>query len=179
MVVWGAAALEYQVKGSMFMEVVMTDYEMITFEKQAGVAKIKLNRPEVMNALNKEMFIELGRALDEADRDDDVRVVVLGGKGRSFCAGEDLKLAGAEHNTALPSGSFTAWETARSVEKIENMDKPVIAAVHGYCLAGGFEILLACDLVVAAEDAVIADQHINIRAIGPGEARIGLPVWWG
>ena len=54
------------------------------------------------------------------------------------------------------------------LEKIENLDKPVIAAIHGYCFAGGFEILLACDLAVAAEDAIIADQHINIGAIGAG-----------
>ena len=163
----------------MFMEVVMTDYEMITFEKQAGVAKIKLNRPEVMNALNKEMFIELGRALDEADRDDDVRVVVLGGKGRSFCAGEDLKLAGAEHNTARAQREFYRLGNSSVLEKIENMDKPVIAAVHGYCLAGGFGSFLPATWLLPPRTLSSPISTSTSAPSGPGEARIGLPFWWG
>lgn len=146
----------------------MRNYETIIYEKKAGFAKIFLNRPEALNALTKTMFLEIGNALDFAEKDDDVRVVVLGGKGRAFCAGADLKAVGKEQTTLNDQREFCRIGNRMVLEKIENMDKPVIAAVHGYCLAGGFEILLACDLVVAAENAIIADQHINIGAIGAG-----------
>ena len=66
-------------------------YETILYEKQDGAAKIMLNRPEALNALTKTMFVEIGQALDEAERDSDVRVIVIAGKGRAFCAGADLK----------------------------------------------------------------------------------------
>ena len=157
----------------------MAVYETILYEKQAGVATITLNRPEALNAMNSAMFIEIGQALDEANRDEDIRVVVLRGSGRAFCAGADLKMAGAEHNTMHAQREFCRLGNSAVLEKIENLDKPVIACVHGYCFAGGFEIVLACDLVVAAEDAVLSDQHINIGGVGAGGSPYRLAVLVG
>lgn len=146
----------------------MKTYETILYGKKDGVVDVILNRPHALNALTETMFLEIGHALDEADRDDEVRVVVLSGKGKAFCAGADLKAAGEEQTSLHQQREFCRLGNKNVLEKIENLDKPVIAAVHGYCLAGGFEISLACDLVIASEDAVIADQHINIGAIGAG-----------
>ena len=146
----------------------MTNYQTILYEKSGGVAKIILNRPEALNALTHTMFTEIGQALDDAEQDNDVRVLIISGKGKAFCAGADLKAAGEGQASLHAQREFCRLGNRSVLEKIENLDKPVIAAIHGYCFAGGFEILLACDLAVAAEDAIIADQHINIGAIGAG-----------
>lgn len=146
----------------------MTNYETILYEKKGGIGGIVLNRPEALNALTETMFIEIGQALDEAEQDSEIRVIVISGKGKAFCAGADLKSAGEGQSTLHAQRKFCQLGNRNVLEKIENLDKPVIAAIHGYCLAGGFEILLACDLVIASEDAIIGDQHINIGAIGAG-----------
>ncbi len=146
----------------------MTNYQTILYAKKNTVGHIIFNRPEALNALTGEMFQEIGRALDEAEMDSEVRVVIISGKGKAFCAGADLKAAGEQQATLHAQREFCRLGNRSVLEKIENLEKPVIAAIHGYCLAGGFEIMLACDLVVATEDAVIADQHINIGAIGAG-----------
>jgi enoyl-CoA hydratase len=157
----------------------MTDYQTILYEKENGIARIILNRPEALNALTKTMFIEIGQVLDAAEQDEEIRVVVISGKGKAFCAGADLKAVGKEQTTLHAQREFCRLGNRSVLEKIENLDKPVIAAVHGYCLAGGFEILLACDLAVAAEDAVIADQHMNIGVIGAGGSPYRLAVLTG
>jgi enoyl-CoA hydratase len=144
----------------------MGTYETILFEKKEGVATITLNRPEAMNAITTRMNIEVGEALDDAEKDESVRAIVLTGKGKAFCVGADLKSVQQEQTTLHAQREFVRLGNRSIIGKIENLDKPVIAAVNGYCLAGGFEILLACDLAVAAEDAVIGDQHINIGAVG-------------
>ena len=157
----------------------MTNYQTILYETGSGVAKVILNRPEALNAMTNTMFIEIGQALDEAEQDSDVKVVVVSGKGKAFCAGADLKAAGEGQTSLHAQREFCRLGNRTVLERIENLDKPVIAAIHGYCLAGGFEILLACDLVISAEDAVIADQHINIGAIGAGGSPYRLAVLVG
>lgn len=146
----------------------MTDYKTILYAQEGGIGKIILNRPEALNALTQTMFIEIGQALDKAEQDGEVKVIVISGKGRAFCAGADLKVASEEQTSLNKQREFCRLGNRNVLEKIENLDKPVIASVHGYCLAGGFEIMLACDLVIAAEDAILGDQHINIGAIGAG-----------
>jgi enoyl-CoA hydratase/carnithine racemase len=158
---------------------VVEAYGTILYEKLDNTARIVLNRPEALNALTKQMFVEIGKALDDAEQDDEVRVVVILGSGKAFCAGADLKAVGDEQTTAHAQREFCRLGNRSVLEKIENLDKPVIAAVHGYCLAGGFEILLACDLSIAAEDAVIGDQHMNIGVIGAGGSPYRLAVLVG
>jgi enoyl-CoA hydratase/carnithine racemase len=144
------------------------DYESIIYEKKNGVAKITLNRPEALNAINRTMFSEVGQALDDAERDGSVSVVVITGSGQSFCAGVDLKFASEELKTLQDQQDFFRLGNTMVLERMEGLSKPVIAAVKGYCLAGGFEIMVSTDLVVAAEDAKIGDQHINVGMFGGG-----------
>jgi enoyl-CoA hydratase len=143
-------------------------YETIIYEKKNGVARITLNRPEALNAITRTMFLEIGQALDDAEQDNSVRVVVLAGSGKSFCAGVDLKFASDGLKTLQDQQDFFRLGNKMSLEKMEGLSKPVIAAVNGYCLAGGFEMMLATDFVVAAEDAKIGDQHINFGLLGGG-----------
>ena len=143
-------------------------YEAIIFDKREGVARIALNRPHVLNAINEQLFLELKAVLNEIAGDDTVGVVVLTGSGRAFSAGVDIKTAapGAESRSVAPTKEL-ALEV---IEAIETLDKPVIAAVNGYCLTGALELATACDLIVASENAIFGDTH----------ARWGMsPVWGG
>ena len=146
----------------------MSKYQTIIYEKKDGVARITLNRPEAMNAINRTMFNEIGSALDDAESDGAVRVVVMKGAGRAFCAGVDLKFATEELKTLQDQQDLFRLGNQMVLEKMEGLSKPVIAQVHGPCLAGGFEMMLAADLVIAADDAKIADQHINVGLFGGG-----------
>jgi enoyl-CoA hydratase len=146
----------------------MSKYETIIYGKKESVAAITLNRPEAMNAFTRTMFTEVGQALDDAERDGDIRVVVLKGAGRAFCAGVDLKFSLEELKTLQDQQDLFRLGNQAVLEKIEGLSKPVIAAVHGACLAGGFEVMMAADLAIAAEDAKIGDQHINVALFGGG-----------
>ncbi len=143
-------------------------YETILYEKDGPIARVTLNRPEALNAINRTMFTEIGQALDDAEKDQNIRVVVLAGSGRAFCAGVDMNFSQAELLTLHDKQEFFKLGNKAALEKMENLAKPVIASVHGYCLAGGFEVMMGADFVVAAEDAVIGDQHVNIALFGGG-----------
>lgn len=122
----------------------------IDYQKDGAIATIRLNRPEKMNALTLAMYDELGRAFAEANRDDEINVVVLTGAGeRAFSVGADL----TESIPALAEGRFdiSHWDPAHL--KVEGFYKPVIAAIRGLCIGGGFEIMLATDIRIAARDA--------------------------
>ncbi|WP_076999816.1 crotonase/enoyl-CoA hydratase family protein [Variovorax sp. KK3] len=142
--------------------------EHIRFEVRERVARITLNRPDRRNALSWEMLTELRAALLEADDLRAVSVIVLDGAGPDFCAGYDMKSAyaryAAEGDAALDyrsgSGSFDddAWKLERFQELLRTafvLHKPVIAKVHGHCVAGGTDLALYCDMVIAADDARI------------------------
>lgn len=151
------------------------DYKNIIFEKVKGVCKINLNRPEALNALNREMVVEIGNALEEAEKDDEIRVVVIAGNGKAFCVGADLKFVNEELKNLQDQEEFFRFGNKTLMNAIENLKKPVIASIHGFAFAGGFEIMLACDLVIASEDALISDQHINFGLVGPGGTTQRLP----
>ena len=144
------------------------NYENIIFEKKDGIAKITLNRPEVLNALNREMILEIGNALEDAEKDNAVRVVVITGSGRAFCAGADLNFVREELSSPWAQQEFFRMSNRILINAIENLSKPVIAAVNGFAFALGFTIMLACDLVIASEDALIGDQHINFGLVSLG-----------
>jgi enoyl-CoA hydratase len=146
----------------------MANFETIVYAKKNSVARITLNRPEAMNAITRKMFVEIGQALDDAEQDNGVSVVVLAGSGKSFCAGVDLKFASEELKTLQDQQDFFRLGNKMALEKMEGLSKPVIAVIQGYCLAGGFEMMMAADLVIAAEDARIGDQHINFGLFGGG-----------
>jgi len=142
--------------------------EHLMFEVRERVARITLNRPDRRNALSWELLVELRAALLEADDLRAVSVIVLEGAGPDFCAGYDMKSAyaryAAEGDAALDyrsgSGSFDddAWKLERFQELLRTafvVHKPVIAKVHGHCVAGGTDLALYCDMVIAADDARI------------------------
>lgn len=127
--------------------------ELVLRNDRDGVAHLTLNRPEKLNALNPAVFLELRAHLDAVANDDAVRCVVLGGAGRSFCAGHDLD-AIADH-TPAPSPHFEP----ETVDALERLPKPTIARIHGHCYTGGMELALACDLLIGGESARMGDTH--------------------
>jgi enoyl-CoA hydratase len=139
------------------------ELKYVLYEKKDFIATITLNRPEKLNALNREVLADLLKALEEAEKDQEVRAVVLVGAGRSFCAGADVT-----EFTKSPREVREFIDLGREVfEFIWNMSKPVIAAVHGYALGGGFELVLACDLVVASSNAFFGSTEVNLGIV-PG-----------
>ena len=128
--------------------------ELVTREDSEGLAILTLNRPEVLNALSPSLFVALREHIDAlAEQTDEVGCVILCGKGRSFSAGNDLKAIQA--GEVAPSRHFQA----ETLDAIENLPQPVIAAVQGHCYTGSLELALSCDLLVAAESAKFADTH--------------------
>jgi enoyl-CoA hydratase len=149
----------------------MKKYENILYDKSSnGVATVTLNRPEKMNTLSIGLLIELRDAMTDAVNDKAVRVVIITGNGRAFCAGADLKSvdewSGPE---GLDKNAEQAFHDAANAafDSIKYCPKPLISAVNGYALAGGFEICLYSDLVIASEDARIGDAHANYMLMGP------------
>lgn len=143
-------------------------YQTILYEKKDGIARIIMNRPESLNSMNRQMIEEIGRALSDVDNDQTVRVVVITGRGKAFCTGMDLKFVQEELTDLWAQQCFFRYTNKVLIDSVFNLPKPVIAAVNGYALAGGFELMLVCDLAIAAEDALIGDQHINYGLVGPG-----------
>jgi enoyl-CoA hydratase len=139
-------------------------FSTIIYEPLDGVARITLNRPERANALNSTMLAEIGAALDRAEQDPQVRALVVQGAGAAFSSGFDLK----EQMERRASG-VQAWEPIlrtdfATVMRFWHTPKPTIAAVRGACLAGGFELALACDLTIAAEDAFFGEPELKFGA---------------
>jgi enoyl-CoA hydratase len=143
------------------------DFQHIVYEVEKGRARITLNRPEKLNALSLELQQELNTALWEADNDTAVHAVILRGAGRAFSAGYDLSPMSRNRGdddsyTRVYRGRATFDDDAWQLEQAQrlrmaifDMHKPVVAQVHGYCLAGGTDLALLCDIVIAAEDATI------------------------
>ena len=130
-------------------------YKNLICEKKGKIYHITLNRPEKLNALSTALLLELDQAIAEAEDNDDISVVIIKGSGRAFCTGYDLDPSETQREDALAnpaSDRKILLEYQRHWWKIWDCTKPVIAQVHGYCLAGGSELAMMCDLVVAAED---------------------------
>jgi enoyl-CoA hydratase len=126
------------------------------------VALIELNRPKELNALNRELMLELKQALKELDENDSVRVIVLTGNQKSFAAGADIKqMAGASAVDMYKLDQFSTWD------QIKKTKKPLIAAVSGFALGGGCELAMTCDMIVAAESAKFGQPEIKIGVM-PG-----------
>lgn len=136
------------------------------------VAWLTLNRPEAMNALNYDMLDRLEICLGELEGNSDVRVVVLAANGKAFCAGADLKDASQEGEPE--PGALDFLDRAEQVfARLREFPKPVIAALNGLTLAGGLELTMCCDLVVAGERARLGDAHANFGVFpGAGGAAI-------
>lgn len=135
---------------------------LIIEERREGIALMRLNRPEVLNALSSELMEELSFKLAALDQDDTVRSVVITGNERAFAAGADIQeLHGNDAISMLSSRQITRWEA------IKRFSKPLIAAVSGWALGGGMELVLACDMVVAGDNAKFGQPEIKIGVM-PG-----------
>ena len=139
---------------------------LVTVERDGPVAVVTMNRPEAMNALSRGLRAELAAAMEQVDADPEVRAVVLTGAGRrAFTAGLDLKERGVEGLAAANASE----PLANPVKAIEQCRKPVIGAINGVAITGGFEVALACDILIGSENARFADTH----------ARVGIMPGWG
>jgi enoyl-CoA hydratase len=140
---------------------------MLIVETTGAVATVTLNRPEAMNALSRALRTALRDALVELAADDSVRVIVLTGAGRAFCAGLDLKELGQEQGAL---GSAVGGDPAANpVAAMDACHKPIIGAINGSAITGGFEVALACDVLIGSTHARFADTH----------ARVGIMPGWG
>ncbi len=162
----------------------MTNRTRVRYEKAGHVARVVLDRPEVLNAMDLRTHEELGEIWDDYEADDELWVAVLSGAGeRAFSVGQDLTELAARQRagTAEPStfGSRGKAGWPRLTERFE-LAKPVIAAVRGYALGGGFELALACDIVVAATDATFAlpEAKLGLMAGAGGVFRLTRQVPW-
>lgn len=142
----------------------MPNFESILFSVRGNVAHLSLNRPARLNALHKAALLEINDALDQAESDPEVRVIVVSGTGRAFSSGFDLKAQMDQQ----PEGS-KIWREILDLDfdttmRFWNSPKPTIAAVHGACLAGAFEIAMACDITIASEDAIFGEPELKFGA---------------
>ena len=158
------------------------NYETIIYEKERGRARIILNRPEKMNALTDQVWFDIDCALDEAEQDPEVRVVIFKGAGRAFCAGHDLSGKIGQVTTPVnpnerPSHKKLLWvehgRIARYV-RIFNFPKPTIAQVHGFAIYAGTYIQLMCDISIAAENAQFQGRGAPVVTTGH---YVPIPCW--
>jgi len=152
-------------------------FKNIIYEKRGPGGWIYLNRPELMNPLNLEIIQEIGQAWEDLERDRNIKAMVITGKGRAFSAGADLtfikQLMEGTDGPEIFTEYMQTWE--RVFSGIENSRVPVIGVINGLCLAGGLELALICDILVAAEGARIGDQHANFGLIAGGGGTQRLP----
>lgn len=146
----------------------MTNYKHIIVDSPLeGVSRITLNRPDSRNALNNTIRGEIYSTLEDNDNDDTVRVTIIRGAGKAFCAGYDLKGNSDEDRPFHTAGGDGSWarHVVEGAFRVWDLAKPVIAQVHGYCLAGGTELATSCDLVYVADDAKIG--YPVVRSMSP------------
>lgn len=157
------------------------DLECVIYDKQEGVAIVRLNRPQVLNAMNKRLWLDVQTALDDARLDQEIKVVVITGQGRAFSSGADLKESKTRSIEDYRDYLMSLQEVSRTIIRFE---KPTIAAINGFAIGSGYELALACDIRIAAESARIGSPEAKVTSsvtggalrliqnlIGPGKAR--------
>ena len=157
------------------------EFECIIYEKKDTVATVKLHRPKVLNAMNIQMWRDLQSALDDVKNDPQIKVLIITGEGRAFSTGADLKESKTRSLEAYRDYLVELQETSRRIIRFE---KPTIAAINGYALGSGYELALACDIRIAADEAQIGSPEAKVTSsvtggamrlvqdlIGPGKAR--------
>lgn len=147
-------------------------YEAVIFEKEDSVALITLNRPDDLNAFNLIMALELEQIVNEIAVDDSIRAVIITGAGRAFSAGADVKEVLSAEGIAQHLGK---GKPPVLFDKFENLDKPVIGAVNGLAIGGGFELALVCDLIIASSQATFGFAEIRIGLIPSSGGTVRAP----
>lgn len=141
--------------------------EQLIFEKRGSVAWLTLNRPAEMNSLNLNVVGLMLDYVNEIESDDSIRVLVIAATGRAFCAGADLKEAQAGWDNSVPGEQDFVERLNVCLDRIRDMPKPVICAINGITLAGGMELALTADIIIASEKAALGDGHANF-GVYPG-----------
>ena len=144
--------------------------QLVLLEDRGAVRVLTMNRPEARNALNIDLISALHAALIDADRDASVRAVVLTGADPAFCAGLDLKQAQRDG-----FAYFERLHTENCITKVAQLSKPVLGAINGAAIAGGMEMALGCDFLVASDQAVFADTHARVGILPGGGMTARLP----
>jgi len=157
------------------------DFECLIYEKKENIAIIKLNRPKVLNAMNKQLWLDLQQALADTIDDEKIRVLIITGEGRAFSTGADLKDSKGRSLKAYRDYLIHLQEISRTIIRYP---KPTIAAVNGYALGSGYELALACDIRIAAHSAKFGSPEARVSSsvtggamrllqdlVGPGKAR--------
>jgi enoyl-CoA hydratase len=157
------------------------DYECIIFQKKGGIGMIKLNRPKVLNAMNRQLWLEILDALEMVDSSPEIKVLIFTGEGRAFSSGADLK---DSKDRSLEDYRKYLASLQEASKKIIRFKKPTIAAINGYALGSGYELALACDIRIAANQALIGSPEAKVSSsvtggafrlvqdlVGPGKAR--------
>src|SRR5688572_6700431 len=143
----------------------MTDQKLVLEERRGAVALLTINRPDKRNALSGAVRCALLGALDAAAREDEVRVVVITGAGdKAFVAGADI----GEFEGRSPVDQYRVMKQPSIYDTVERLSKPVIAAVNGFCLGGGMELALACDIRIASTSARFGQPEVNLGIIPGG-----------
>ena len=157
------------------------DFECIIYEKEDRIALIKLNRPEVLNAMNIQLWLDFQVALEDVKNDPEIKVLIITGEGRAFSTGADLKESKVRSIEEYREYLVELQETSK---KIIRFEKPTMAAINGYALGSGYELALACDIRNSAEEAQIGSPEAKVTSsvtggamrlvqdlIGPGKAK--------
>jgi len=141
------------------------DDKKIILEKKNAIAKIILSRPHVLNAIDEELLSEFKAAVDDVEKDDSVKVVIVTGAGRAFSSGRDMKgILGSRERLGGPR-----------YKALEDLSKPVIAAVNGYCFTGALEMAMCADIIIASDNAVFGDTHARFGMTPGGGQTQRLP----
>ena len=157
------------------------EFECIIYKKQDRIAMVKLNRPNVLNAMNKQLWLDLRAALEDVKQDSRMKVLIITGEGRAFSTGADLKESKTRSREDYRDYLEELQEASR---KLIHFEKPTIAAINGFALGSGYELALACDIRIAADEALIGSPEAKVTSsvtggamrliqelIGPGKAR--------
>lgn len=150
----------------------MPSFQFLQYKVENGVATITLNRPDVYNALNDEITFELQDAFKAVAKDDNVRVVVLTGEGKAFCSGQDLKASQGQKRSFLDSLHKRYNPIVRAMR---NLPKPIVCRLNGVAAGAGCSIALACDVIVASEEATLIEVFINIGLVPDSGSSFFLP----
>ena len=152
------------------------EYKFIKYEIENSVAKIVLNRPDVLNSFNKAMALELQEILDQCAKDNDVRAIYITGEGRAFCAGQDLaEVIPSEDAEPIDLGDIVKKHYNPIIKKLRYIEKPVICAVNGVAAGAGANLALACDIVFAGESASFIQSFSKIGLIPDSGGTFFLP----
>jgi 2-(1,2-epoxy-1,2-dihydrophenyl)acetyl-CoA isomerase len=151
----------------------MSTYQFLKYNVEQGVATITLNRPDVYNALNDEITFEMQDALKAVSKDENVRVVVLTGEGKAFCSGQDLKAASGDQKRSFLQSLHKRYNPI--ISAMRSLPKPIVCRLNGVAAGAGCSLALACDVIVASEEATLIEVFINIGLVPDSGSSYFLP----